>query len=194
MKLVQNHCQPDAGGEGANFQISYQLARFVNPMAFQGTAAPSNPVAANDQDFVLQAADNDNPLKYMGPSLLDRTHQISFGGNSTYLWLPPRNHRTLLQPALKSDSRRRYWERRADLPDGLHGKRDSEQSAAGHKQRRFYAQFWGHRPERSHQQLQHHPGRSTDTGRTGVGEQWLVYRGAVAGDWCGCSDSVFGSD
>ena len=30
---------------------------------------------------MLQAADNNNPLKYMGPSLLDRTHQISFGGN-----------------------------------------------------------------------------------------------------------------
>jgi len=81
MKLVQNTVNPMRGVKAANFQISYQLARFVNPMAFQGTAAPSNPVAANDQDFVLQAADNDNPLKYMGPSLLDRTHQISFGGN-----------------------------------------------------------------------------------------------------------------
>jgi hypothetical protein len=36
--------------------------------------------ADNDQDFVLQAADNNNSGRYFGPSLLDRTHQISFGG------------------------------------------------------------------------------------------------------------------
>ena len=40
-------------------------------------------MSASDQDFVLQAADNNNPLRYMGPSLLDRTNQISFGGNFT---------------------------------------------------------------------------------------------------------------
>jgi hypothetical protein len=57
------------------------LSRFINPLAFAGNTPPSNPVGANDQDFVLQAADNDNPLKFMGPSLLDRTHQISFGGS-----------------------------------------------------------------------------------------------------------------
>jgi len=69
------------GVRTANFQVAYSLSRFVDPMGFQGNFAPSNPVAASDQDFVLQASDNDNPLKYMGPSLLDRTHQISFGGN-----------------------------------------------------------------------------------------------------------------
>jgi hypothetical protein len=81
MKLVQNVANPLKGVKAANFQLSYALSRFVNPVAFQGLAAPSNAVAANDQDFVLQAADNDNPLRYMGPSLLDRTHQISLGGN-----------------------------------------------------------------------------------------------------------------
>jgi hypothetical protein len=81
MKLVQNTTNPLRGVKAANFQISYALSRFVNPVAFQGLAPPSNAVAANDQDFVLQAADNDHPLRYMGPSLLDRTHQISFGGN-----------------------------------------------------------------------------------------------------------------
>jgi hypothetical protein len=81
MKLVQNVTNPIRDVKAANFQLSYALSRFVNPVAFQGLAAPSNAVAANDQDFVLQAADNDNPLRYMGPSLLDRTHQISFGGN-----------------------------------------------------------------------------------------------------------------
>ncbi|MGB0011858.1 MAG: carboxypeptidase regulatory-like domain-containing protein [Candidatus Sulfotelmatobacter sp.] len=81
MKLVQNVTNPLRGVKAANFQVSYALSKFVNPVAFQGLTAPSNAVAANDQDFVLQAADNDHPLRYMGPSLLDRTNQLSFGGN-----------------------------------------------------------------------------------------------------------------
>jgi hypothetical protein len=81
MKLVENVANPMRGVKTANFQVSYSLSRFVNPLAFAGNTPPSNPVGANDQDFVLQAADNDNPLKFMGPSLLDRTHQISFGGS-----------------------------------------------------------------------------------------------------------------
>jgi hypothetical protein len=81
MKLVQNVANPIRGVKTANFQIAYSLSRFVNPLAFQGSTPPSNPVAANDQDFVLGAADNDKPLRFMGPSLLDRTHQISFGGS-----------------------------------------------------------------------------------------------------------------
>lgn len=81
MKLVENVTNPMRGVQAANFQVSYSLSRFVNPLAFAGNAPPSNPVGANDQDFVLQAADNNNPLRFMGPSLLDRTHQLSFGGN-----------------------------------------------------------------------------------------------------------------
>jgi hypothetical protein len=81
LKLVDNVNNPLQGVKNANFEVSYSLSRFVNPMGFQGNGAPSNPVSASDQDFVLQASDNDNPLKYMGPSLLDRTHQFSFGGS-----------------------------------------------------------------------------------------------------------------
>ncbi|HEY6339189.1 MAG TPA: carboxypeptidase regulatory-like domain-containing protein [Candidatus Sulfotelmatobacter sp.] len=81
MKLVENVTNLTRGVKTANFQVSYSLSRFVNPLAFAGNTPPSNPVSANDQDFVLQAADNDNPLKFMGPSLLDRTNQISFGGS-----------------------------------------------------------------------------------------------------------------
>jgi len=81
MKLTQNMVNPMRGVKAANFQLSYSLSRFVNPSSFQGTSSPTGPVAAGDQDFFLQAADNDNPLKYMGPSSLDRTHQISFGGS-----------------------------------------------------------------------------------------------------------------
>jgi len=81
MKLVENVTNPMRGMKSANFQISYALSRFVNPMAWQGNSPPSNAVSASDQDFVLASADNNNPLKFMGPSLLDRTHQLSFGGN-----------------------------------------------------------------------------------------------------------------
>ena len=81
MKLVENVNNPWRGVKSANFQVSYALSKFVNPLAYQGATAPSNAVSANDQDFVLTAADNNNPLRFMGPSLLDRTHQLSFGGN-----------------------------------------------------------------------------------------------------------------
>ena len=81
MKFVDNKANPMRGVKSANFQVSYSLSRFENPLAFAGNTPPSNPVSANDQDFVLQAADNDNPLRFMGPSLLDRTNQISFGGS-----------------------------------------------------------------------------------------------------------------
>jgi len=86
MKLADNIANPVQGIKNANFQIAYSLSRFTNPLGFAGNTAPSNPVGANDQDFVLQASDNDNPLKYMGPSLLDRTHQISFGGTFDVPW------------------------------------------------------------------------------------------------------------
>jgi Carboxypeptidase regulatory-like domain len=81
LKLTDNVANPMRGIKAANFQAAYSLSRFVDPMGYQGNFAPSNPVGVSDQDFVLQTSDNDNPLKYMGPSLLDRTHQISIGGN-----------------------------------------------------------------------------------------------------------------
>jgi hypothetical protein len=81
MKLTQNVVNPAPGLKAANFQVAYSLSRFVNPAAFQGPPPPGNPAAANDQDFVLTAADNNQPLRFMGPSLLDRTQQISFGGS-----------------------------------------------------------------------------------------------------------------
>jgi len=41
--------------------------------------------AASDQDLAPSALDNANPHRYFGPAVLDRTHQISFGG---YVDLP----------------------------------------------------------------------------------------------------------
>jgi hypothetical protein len=76
MTLKQNVNNPMRGVKAANFQVSYSLSRFSNSGGVQATGTPAD----NDQDFVLQAADNNNPSRYFGPSLLDRTHQISFGG------------------------------------------------------------------------------------------------------------------
>jgi hypothetical protein len=76
MKLVQNINNPMKGVKSANFQVSYSLSDFssVGGQQLTGLAADS------DQDFVIQAADSGNPGRYYGPSLLDRRHQISFGG------------------------------------------------------------------------------------------------------------------
>jgi hypothetical protein len=67
MKLVQRVNNLFAGVKQANFQVSYALSRF-NSMT-------------QDQDFVNSAFDFRDPGHYFGPSSLDRTHQLSFGGS-----------------------------------------------------------------------------------------------------------------
>ncbi len=86
VKLVETATHPLRGFRTINFQLAYSLSRFENPGAWQNTFIQSNSVGINDQDFVIQAADNNNPLMYMGSSLLDRTHQISFGGTFQMPW------------------------------------------------------------------------------------------------------------
>ena len=67
MKLVQRVNNLFAGVKQANFQVSYALSRF-NSMT-------------GDQDFVNSTFDFRDPAHYFGPSSLDRTHQLSFGGS-----------------------------------------------------------------------------------------------------------------
>jgi hypothetical protein len=74
-KLVENAKQPFRGVHALNFQVAYSLSRFENT----GGNSASSP-GASDQDFPRQALDNTTPNRYFGPSVLDRTHQISFGG------------------------------------------------------------------------------------------------------------------
>ncbi len=74
VKLTANLRRQFSIFKNTNVQVSYSLSRFVNP----GGANPSIP-GNNDLDFVNSAVDNANPLRFMGPSLLDRTHQLSFG-------------------------------------------------------------------------------------------------------------------
>jgi len=76
MKLTQNVHSPMKGMKAINLQVSYSLSRLNST----GGAQVTGGTADNDQDFVLAAADNDKPGRYFGPALLDRTHQISFGG------------------------------------------------------------------------------------------------------------------
>jgi len=76
MKLTQNVTNPMRGIKALNFQAAYSLSNFSNTGGAQLTGTPGD----SDQDFVLTAADNNRPGRYYGPALLDRTHQISFGG------------------------------------------------------------------------------------------------------------------
>jgi hypothetical protein len=74
MKLTQQVARPLPGMLNLNTQVSYSLSRFVSP----GAGNYVTP-AQSDEDLVNNALDNSSPLRYMGPNLLDRTHQLSFG-------------------------------------------------------------------------------------------------------------------
>jgi hypothetical protein len=75
VKLQGNVTNPIWGIKHANFQFAYALSRFQN----SGGGNTQSP-AASDQDFVIAALDNRNPLRFTGDSTLDRRHQFSFGG------------------------------------------------------------------------------------------------------------------
>ena len=73
--LSQNLEHPLRGVRTLNLQISYSLSRFENAGG-SGNALLSNA----DQDVGVSALDSVHPNRYLGPSVLDRTHQLSFGG------------------------------------------------------------------------------------------------------------------
>lgn len=75
VKFRQDVNAPSRALRRVNLQAAYSLSRLVNA----GGANPTTP-GASDQDFVVLSADNRDPLAFTGPSLLDRTHQFSFGG------------------------------------------------------------------------------------------------------------------
>jgi hypothetical protein len=78
-KLATNISRPFRGAKNLNMQISYALSRFENT---GGAASPDGPVGPGkaDQDYIIGALDNSQPNRYFGPSTLDRSHQLSFGG------------------------------------------------------------------------------------------------------------------
>ena len=65
VSLKSNLNHPLPGVKRLNLITSYTLSRFDS--------------LAQDQDFVNNAIDFNNPLKFSGPSGLDRTHQVSVG-------------------------------------------------------------------------------------------------------------------
>jgi hypothetical protein len=77
-KLTGSVRSPFRGARALNFQISYALSRFENTGGTLGNG-PTSPLAS-DQDFGVGALDNAKPNRCFGPSILDRTHQLSFGG------------------------------------------------------------------------------------------------------------------
>ena len=83
-KLAANLNRPFRGAKALNFQVSYALSRFENTGGATSPDGSVTPVKA-DQDYIIPALDNRDPNRYFGPSTLDRTHQLSFGG---YLDLP----------------------------------------------------------------------------------------------------------
>jgi hypothetical protein len=76
--VIQNVQHPFRGVQALNFQASYVLSRFENTGG-SGGAGPATPAAA-DQDYGINSLDNVSPNRYFGPAVLDRTHQLSFGG------------------------------------------------------------------------------------------------------------------
>ena len=72
VELKSNLNNPLPGIRRLNLITSYTLSRFSS--------------AAADQDFVNNALDFNNPLRYYGPSALDRTHLISAGAVMDLPW------------------------------------------------------------------------------------------------------------
>ena len=66
MTLKENVHNPYRGIKYLNLQVSYSLSRYV--------------ATARDSDFINFPTDYAQPLAAMGPTGLDRTHQLSFGG------------------------------------------------------------------------------------------------------------------
>jgi hypothetical protein len=75
VRLTGHWSKPLPAVRSATLQFSYALSRFENT----GGAEPIS-AGASDQDAGITALDYANPNRYFGPSVLDRTHQLSFGG------------------------------------------------------------------------------------------------------------------
>jgi hypothetical protein len=79
VKLTQNVRNPAPYIKYLNLQASYALSRFKYCGSQNGLQSPGTP-GNQDQDFIDTTLDNDNPCRYFGSTLLDRTNQLNFGG------------------------------------------------------------------------------------------------------------------
>ncbi len=78
IKFTQDLQRPFRELHALNLQVSYALSRFENAGGNGSNVAAS--LLGADQDAGIGALDNAQPNRYLGPSMLDRTHQLSFGG------------------------------------------------------------------------------------------------------------------
>jgi hypothetical protein len=69
----EQKAHPARGILTSNFQVSYSFSRAISSTGALGYAG--------DQFFTATPFDQDNPTQFMGPSALDHTHEISFGGS-----------------------------------------------------------------------------------------------------------------
>lgn len=79
IKVTGNVQHPPRALPALNFQVSYALSRFENDGGTTGPGVTATLVNA-DQDIGVFPPDYARPHRFFGPSLLDRTHQLSFGG------------------------------------------------------------------------------------------------------------------
>lgn len=83
-KLTEHVQHPFRVLRGLNLEVSYALSRFDNDGGAWGPGGVAATAARADQDFGPQALDNAKPNRYFGPAVLDRTHQLSFGGYTDF--------------------------------------------------------------------------------------------------------------
>jgi hypothetical protein len=81
LKLTQSVEYRNRGVRALSFQIAYALSRFENA----GSSFTCGPGCQDQNWSSAPVLDYANPNRYFGPSTLDRTHQLSFGG---YVELP----------------------------------------------------------------------------------------------------------
>jgi hypothetical protein len=79
-KLTANLAQPFRAMRAMNLQVSYAWSRFENTGGGFGPGSAAATPAYSDQDYGAMSLDNARPNRYFGPAVLDRTHQLSFGG------------------------------------------------------------------------------------------------------------------
>jgi Carboxypeptidase regulatory-like domain len=75
IKLIHKLQQPFRSVRAMNIQLAYALSRFENAGG-SGNAT----LGSADQDVGVSAPDGFHPNRFLGPAVLDRTHQVSFGG------------------------------------------------------------------------------------------------------------------
>jgi Carboxypeptidase regulatory-like domain len=76
LKLVETTANPFPAIRTMNLQLSYTYSEFEAPVTFEGNTPPANAIMVTDLSLAPMAADNDQPLRYMGPALFDRTQQL----------------------------------------------------------------------------------------------------------------------